>query len=182
MWACCPSRHCLYSLTPALEWLLKPTQKTVIYVPSPPEEFQAFSFTRPCFSILSTSLLHTWIWFLATTHKASLRAPAGLRGLYHPLPTFCTKAKYYLHVKSTTTSMPFMECCWHCPQAGGCAQSREQSSACTAMHSTGSVQLHSRWTFLLLNDGKGRDYFCLTVASVPPSPWTHVPNISMFSR
>lgn len=163
MWAFCTSMYCLYSLTPALEWLLKPTQRRVICGPSPPKQFQAFPFTRPFFSIQSTSLLHTWIPFLATTPKASLRAPAGRRGLLPPLAHFLCKGQmlcpYDIHQQHPCPSQSAAGV----PRQGPRAQSREQSSACTAMHSTGSVQLHSRWTFLLLNDGKGRDYFA--------SPW-----------
>lgn len=87
MWACCPSRHCLYSLTPALEWLLKPAQKRVIRGPSPPKEFQAFPFTL-FFHSEHKPAAH--LNLVPCLHKAPLRAPAGLRGLYHPLPTFCT--------------------------------------------------------------------------------------------
>lgn len=138
MWSCCTSRHHLSSLTPALEWLLKPAQKKVICGPSPPKEFQAFPLPRPCISIPSTSLLHTSIWFLASAGKASLRAPAALRGLYHPFSPFCTKAKRYLHI-IPTSSIPALPGVLLAPSPGrALCSEQEQSSACTAMLSTES--------------------------------------------
>lgn len=109
--------------------------------PSPP-------FSRPCFSILSTSVLHAWISFLGTTRKASLRAPAGLRGLYHPLPTFCAKDKcYYLHVISTSGTHALLEVLLVLsPGRSPCSeQGAELSLHCHAQHRVcaAALQLNS---------------------------------------
>lgn len=101
--------------------------------------------------------------------KASLRAPVGLCGVFSILCSFSVqRPKPYTYVIFTGTIQFHLGVLPAAPWAGGRCR--------------GWLQLHSGCIFPLLNDSEGRNCSCLTMANVLASSWTHVPNISTFSR
>lgn len=161
--------------------LLKPTHRRMICGPWPPKEFQAFPFSRSWVFVQSGSLLHTWIWLLATTTQGISQS---ISGAGWALSILCTlpvqRPKHYVYIISAGNIQLLLGVRLACSPGRGAAPGSEQGAELSPCH--GAEQLHSGWIFLLLNDGERRDSSCLTAANVLASPWKHVPNISMFSR
>lgn len=121
------------------------------------------------FPALVFLFLHTWIWLLATMMQSIAQSTSGAGWGLSILRTFSVqRPKPYTHVISTATIQLHLWVLLAAPWAGGCCR--------------GWLQLHSGWIFPVLNDSEGRNCSCLTMANVLASSWTHVPNISMFSR